>query len=447
LLASRDSTNANDAFVAPGGHAPDAPPKVEFWVAPSQDDAATGTKDRPFGTFARAQKAARRQPATVWFRTGAYYLPETVRFGAEDNGTTYAAVHGEKPVLSGGVKLDLRWEPYRDGIMRAHTPAGLAMDQLFVNGKRQLMARYPNYDPNVRPYGGYAADAFSKTRAASWADPAGGFIHAMHRAHWGGYHYRITGKNASDEVIYEGGWQNNRQMGMHPQHRYVENIFEELDAPGEWFHDAKTAALYYQPPADVDLKTATVEVVRQRHLVEFNGSQQKPVRNITLRGFIFRHTARTFMDVKEPLLRSDWTIYRGGAVLFNGAEDCAVEDCEFDQMGGNAIFVNNYNRRVRIRGCDIHDTGASAVAFVGDPKAVRNPLFGYGQRQGYTDISKTPGPQTDNFPADCLEDCLIRRIGVVEKQATGVELSMAMGITVRHCSIYEASRAGINISP
>ena len=25
------------------------------------------------------------------------------------------------------------------------------------------------------------------------------------------------------------------------------------------------------------------------------------------------------MDTKEPLLRSDWTIYRGGALLFNGA--------------------------------------------------------------------------------------------------------------------------------
>jgi hypothetical protein len=420
---------------------------AEYFVSPDGNDSNPGTKDRPFATFARSQKAARQQKATVWFRSGVYYLPETIRLSAEDNGTTFAVVPGEQPVLSGGKQLDLKWEPYRDGILRAKTPAGLAIDQLFVNGRRQLMARYPNYDPNVRPYGGYAADAFSKERASRWSDPAGGFIHAMHRAHWGGYHYRITGKNASGEVTYEGGWQNNRQTGMHLQHRYVENILEELDAPGEWFHNAKTATLYYKPPEGVDLAKATVEVVRLRHLVEFNGSEQKPVRNVTLRGFTFRHAARTFMDVKEPLLRSDWTIYRGGAVLFNGTEDCTVEDCEFDQMGGNAIFVNNYNRRVTIRGCDIHDTGASAVALVGDPKAVRNPLFEPSQRQSYADIDQTPGPQTDNYPADCVvEDCLIRRLGVVEKQAAGVQLSMAMGITVRHCSIYEASRAGINIS-
>jgi hypothetical protein len=395
----------------------------------------------PVRTLAAAQQEARKTGASVMVHAGTYYLAEPLVFTAADAGATYAAAPGERVVISGGLKLDLKWEPFKDGIMQARTPAGLAMDQLFVNGRRQLMARYPNYDPSVRPYGGYAADAFSKERAARWADPSGGYIHAMHVAHWGGYDYRITGKNTQGEVTYEGGWQNNRQMGMHPQFRYVENIFEELDAPGEWFHNARTGTLYYYPPTGVDLKTATVEVVQLRNLAEFNGAQK-----VTLRGFIFRHAARTFMDTREPLLRSDWTIYRGGALLFNNSEDCTVADCGLDQLGGNAIFVNNRNRRIRIAGCDIHDTGASAVAFVGDPQAVRNPLFEYNQRQDYTAIDKTPGPKTDNYPADCtVEDCLIRNVGVVEKQATGVEITMAQGITVRHCSIYDASRAGINI--
>ena len=231
------------------------------------------------------------------------------------------------------------------------------------------MARYPNYDAakTTDAYQGYAADAFSKERAARWADPAGGYIHAMHRSRWGGYHYRITGKTPEGEVSYEGGWQNNRQMGMHKDYRMVENIFEELDAAGEWFHNAKTQTLYYQPEPDVDLAKATVEVVRLRHLVEFQGSEQSPVRFITLQGFVVRHAARTFMDTKEPLLRSDWTIYRGGAFMLTGTEDVSILDCEFDQVGGNAIFVNNYNRRTLVKGCHIHDVGASGVCFVGIP--------------------------------------------------------------------------------
>jgi hypothetical protein len=416
---------------------------AELHVTPTGDDANPGTLDRPLATFAGAQQAARKQPgSTVVFHAGVYSLPNTVVLTAADAGTTFTSAAGEEVVLSGGLTLALEWQPHKDGIFRARTPAGLTIDQLFVNRVRQHMARYPNFDPQVRPYGGFAADAFSRERAARWANPVGGYIHAMHRAHWGGYHYRITGVNDLGDVVYDGGWQNNRQMGMHKEHRYVENIAEELDAPGEWFHDGVAGTLSYHPPAGMDLARATIEVVRLRHLIEFKGTD-----HVTLRGFVFRHAARTFMDVKEPLLRSDWTIYRGGALLFEHTEDCTVEDCEFDQLGGNAIFVNNYNRRVRIVGCDIHDTGASAVAFVGDPKSVRNPLFEYGQRQDYAAIDQTPGPASDNHPADCLvEDSLIRHVGVVEKQATGVQISMSQRITVRHCSIYETSRAGINVS-
>ena len=115
------------------------------------------------------------------------------------------------------------------------------MDQLFVNGQRQHMARYPNYDPQARQFNGSAADAIAPERVARWADPAGGYIHAMHAALWGDMHWRILGKKADGSLDYEGGWQNNRPSPMHKQFRFVENIREELDAPGEWFHDARTA--------------------------------------------------------------------------------------------------------------------------------------------------------------------------------------------------------------
>jgi hypothetical protein len=430
---------------------------TEYYVDPNGSDLHPGTLDQPFKTIAHAQDVVRRSAGlkntnTVYLREGIYYLDNTIVFSPEDSGapdarTTYSSYKGEEVVISGGLKLSLDWKSYKGGILQAETPAGLEIDQLFVNGQRQHMARYPDYNPEIRPYNGYSAKAFSSERAAHWNDPAGGYIHAMHRAHWGGYHYRITGKKPDNTVTYEGGWQNNRQMGMHKSHRFVENIFEELDAPGEWFHNRKTQTLYYCPAEGIDVKTATFEIARLKHLFEFRGNQEKPARHIHLTGLIFRHTVRTFMETKEPLLRSDWTIYRGGAVVFNGAEDCLIAGCEFDQVGGNGIFVNNYNRRITVRGSHIHGAGASAICFVGDPNSVRNPLSEYHQTQSYADIDKTPGPRTDNYPADCVvDDCLIHNISVVEKQAAGVQISMSKGITVRHCSVYDVGRAGINIS-
>jgi hypothetical protein len=210
--------------------------------------------------------------------------------------------------------------------------------------------------------------------------------------------------------------------------------------------NSKTHTLYFYPPAGLDLARATVEATRLRSLVEFRGSEEKPVRFVTLRGLTFRQAARTVMETKEPLVRSDWAIYRGGAVCFEGAEDCALEDSLLDQVGGNAIFVNNYNRRVAVRGCQIAKAGASGICFVGDPKAARNVLYNYNQANKLEDLDRTPGPQSDNYPADCVvDDCLIYLTGRVEKQTAGVEIDLAQHITVRHCSIYDMPRAGINI--
>ena len=62
------------------------------------------------------------------------------------------------------------------------------------------MARYPNYHPAARPYGGTAADAVSPARVRKWLHPEDGFLHALHVATWGDLHYRITGVDAKGNV-------------------------------------------------------------------------------------------------------------------------------------------------------------------------------------------------------------------------------------------------------
>lgn len=426
-----------------------------FQVSPTGSDSDPGSADKPFATLQRAQAEARKmaghEAVDILLKDGTYYLPAALEFTNADSGTpsarvTYQAAPGAHPVISGGVRLPPEWAPYKDGVMQMKVPSDLKTEEIFINGERQILARYPNFDPAAQYFDGFSNDAISKERAARWADPSGGYFHAMHPALWGDFTWVITGKDANGEITKEGGWQNNRGGAVHEKIRFVENIFEELDAPGEWFLNPKTHILYFYPPTGVNLKTATVEATRLRTLVEFRGDEKKPVKFVSLKGLTFRHAARTVMDTKEPLLRTDWAIYRGGGIFFNGAEDCSLEDSFLDQLGGNAIFVNNYNRRIAIRGCEIYKAGASGICFVGDPKAVRSPLFNYNQVNKLEDIDRTPGPLTSNYPADCLvDDCLIHLTGRVEKQSAGVEIDIAQDITVRHCSIYDMPRAGINI--
>jgi len=431
---------------------------AEIFVAPSGNDNHQGSQQAPLQSLQAAQQLAKqyvgKEAVMVHVANGIYYLPETLTFTPSDSGSkrfpvTYKAINEGGAILSGGLELSLHWSKHSKSIYKASIPNGLKFDQLFINGQCQRMARYPNYDANLKskPYQGYDADAFSKERAEKWANPQGGFIHAMHGASWGGYHYLITGKDEDGNVTYDGGWQNNRQSAMHKKYRMVENIFEELDAPGEWYFDQQSSTLYYAPDNNLILENAKVEIVRLRHLVEFQGSEQKPVSHIRFEGFVVQHAARTFMDCKEPLLRSDWAIYRGGAFLLSGTQSISILNCEFNQLGGNAIFINNFNRNALVKGCHIHEIGASGVCFVGDPDAVYNPLFGYGETNKLSEISRVPGPKTNNYPSlSTVEDCLIHSIGTVERQPAGVQISMAMDITVRDCSIYDTARAGINVS-
>jgi len=427
-------------------------------VSTNGNDKNPGTVARPVLTFDKAQELARKlsnkNSVEVIFAAGTYYLPHTIVLTSADNGITYRSETEGSAILSGGQLLNLTWKPYKNGIFEASMPADMVIDQLFVNGERQRMARYPNAIPGMIIFDAWEAKPRIKTdsannplrpeKIASWKNPEGGYIHAMHIHLWGGMHYLIKGKNANGTLKTEGGWQNNRPSEMHGAYRIVENIFEELDAPGEWYYNKAQRKIYFMPQVGTDLKTAKVEVVRLKNLIEFAGSKVNPVQSVRLEGFVFRQAARTFMENKEPLLRSDWTIYRGGAVLFNGAENCTVENCEFDQLGGNAIFVNKYNKGIAIRGCYIHNCGASGVAFVGDTSAVRSPQ-NFVDRIGFDKMDRTPGVRNDNYPQDCLvENCLITLIGRDEKQTAGVQVSMSYKIRINHCSIYDVPRAGIN---
>ena len=81
--------------------------------------------------------------------------------------------------------------------------------------------------------------------------------------------------------------------------RMVENIKEELDAPGEWFYDRRERRLYYYPGSDIDMNKVSIEVVRLGNLIEVQGERANPVVGIRFQGLVFRHSNRTFMENKE----------------------------------------------------------------------------------------------------------------------------------------------------
>ena len=141
-----------------------------YYVSPAGNDRWSGKlaapnarkTDGPFATLAGARDAIRRARATgklapnvtVYVRAGKYCLDETLTFGAEDSGLTFAAYGQEKPQIIGG-RLIRGLRPGGGGIWSVALPEVKAgrwsFRSLFVDGQRMIRARHPNFDP-ADPY-------------------------------------------------------------------------------------------------------------------------------------------------------------------------------------------------------------------------------------------------------------------------------------------------------
>jgi len=424
----------------------------KIFVSTKGNDRAAGTLEQPLATLQQAMLLAQKLPdakTDIYFRKGIYYPDTTIVLNAAAlKGKTIliSAYRNETVSISAAKRIAVSWKKFTQHIYSAKLTLAFEPDALFINGNVCTMARYPNYDSSARVFNGTAADAISDERVNRWGNPKGGFFHALHAGEWGSFHYRLTGKDDQGKLTMEGGWQNNRPSPLHKELRFVENIMEELDAPGEWYYNKIEQRLYYYPKNEQEIAVGKVELSRLKTLLHLKGDELNPVKNISITKIKFTQTKRVLMEAHEPLLRSDWMLHRAGAVMLEGTENCKISGCTFDQLGGTAIMVSGFNRKVTIDNNHIANAGGSGICFVGDVAAVRSPAFRYEQFLPYETIDKTPGPKNYSYPKNCLVyNNLVHDIGRIEKQATGVEISMAENITIKNNTIYNTPRAGINI--
>ena len=134
-----------------------------------------------------------------------------------------------------------------------------------------------------------------------------GTVRGLHGNEWGGNSFKITGVNASNgspNLQWVGD--NNRGSTLHATYRMVENIFEELDAPGEWFYDSKGGKLYFNPPTGTDLNKANIEIAVLDELLRITGTATDKVKHLTFSNFTFTETHRTlFNKPYAGLMRGD----------------------------------------------------------------------------------------------------------------------------------------------
>jgi len=285
---------------------------IALYVAPNGNDAWSGTRpdaaanDGPFATLVRARDALRKlraegkltEGAIVFVRGGAYELAETLALGPEDSGSpdapvVYRAYRDEKPVLLGARKVT-GFRPYKGPIMQCDlkgTPLEkIAFRQLFFRGERMTMARYPNVDPKDPHFGTWAyvlsvdgpsvKDHFTCTddviKDWSKVDQAQVCIHPAYGWAWNIVPIKSVDRDAKT-ITLAANVSYNLMVG---DRYFVQNLLEELDAPGEWYLDRDASTLYFWPPADLASGEVLAPVLPT--LVAMEGASHVTVRGFTL---------------------------------------------------------------------------------------------------------------------------------------------------------------------
>jgi hypothetical protein len=401
-----------------------------IYVSPGGSDHHAGLLSNPVKTLGKAleiSNAYTGKQVSIQLLEGTYYLTETLKIQASLNlpaQLEIKAFENQRVKISAGRLLKPDWHHFHDGIYRATLPDDINFERLYVNGVLQTMARYPNQDSTAKIFNGTSEDATYYVRVLTWGNPSGGYVHGLDEKQKGSLHYRITGVDDTDNVELDGGWQYRYPVHLNQKYHFVENVLGELDTPGEWYLDTFLNMLYYYPKPDLDLSKAVFEVSNLKNSIELKGTATTPLKNITLKNLTFCHNERTFMDSRDTLIGTDWSVYRGGAVVLDGTENCKIEDCNFLDLGGNAIVFNNHNKKNAVTGCLISHVGANAVAFFGSP--------------------------TNSMEKGKLSDCLVENnlfqyMGEIEKQGAGIHLNGMHRIEVRQNTIYHTPGPGIRI--
>ncbi|WP_339709290.1 right-handed parallel beta-helix repeat-containing protein [uncultured Kriegella sp.] len=370
---------------------------VSFYIFSNGDDSNPGTKEQPLASLIGARNAiseyrdAHSTPTsfTIWIGDGRYEMKEPFVLLPEDGGESaeypvvYKALPNAAPLFSGGKKISgLRMG--EDGVWETRLSEfayyGSRFDQLYVNGKRAVLARTPNEDfleiggveqhiweqgsermaeraQQVLTFKGKNADAVMNIEDGDMDLVR---FRAFHKWDFTLRHLDKIDKDSS-RIYTSGRGMKSWNPLVEGGRMVLENYRKALDAPGEWFLD-KNSTLYYKPREGETLENVEIVVPVLENLVTVSGNATANdlVKHIRFEGLRFAHCNYRFPRTGSEPNQAGVAI-DAAAIMLEGASDITFADCEISHTGQHAIWFGKGCSNSLVEHCYLNDLGGGGI--------------------------------------------------------------------------------------
>ena len=297
---------------------------ISIYVSPSGNDSNPGTYSSPIRTLYHARNVVRslnRKMASniiVYFEGGSYRLVHPLTLSARDSGNNghnvvWTSVPRQTAVISGADRITgWRLSDPSKTVWSAPVPSNLLTRQLYVNGMRAQLTSGRMPVNLAQTATGYVA---STPVMASWRNPSDiEFVYMAQLGQMSEPICPVASIHGTIITMAQPCWDNSTRRQLNPispwydgnlvgygfltTPTYVENAYELLDQPGQFYLDQTAHRIYYIPRPGEDMDTADVEAPDMQTLVQGSGSANAPIHNITFSNLQFSYA--TWMQPSTP---------------------------------------------------------------------------------------------------------------------------------------------------
>ncbi len=226
-----------------------------------------------------------------------------------------------------------------------------------------------------------------------------------------------------------GGWQEARGWPTGGA-LYVDNVLEELDAPGEWYFDGENITFWHNATGAPPAAGAAVPVAAQLEvLINATGSARAPISNLSLVGLTLTATQPTFLSRRfRAPSGGDWSFSESAAVVLSHTVGAAVVGCAFSGLGGNGVLVAGANVGSRVERSAFSRLGENAVVACGERGTLQD-LRGHGAPVGTAVVGN-----------------VFSELGAFVKQSGAFYAALSANSTVARNIAFNLPRAAVNVN-